>query len=162
MQSCDQQRLERFCSPHAGAFANIGDVVVLDIPGHKPGQPMTVLEVYRTTGEILCVWHGRGGTPNRATFHAAELRVIQRAPKSVDGALNFDPQIASVFQHPSLAAQLRSGGVTMCALVQINFDHEREITQEDLLDLTVRCNWHDDDGQLWVEHYPLITLMAAA
>src|SRR5690554_7487225 len=94
MQSCDQQRLERFRSPHAGAFANIGDVVVLDIPGHKPGQPMTVLEVYRTTGEILCVWHGRGGTPNRATFHAAELRVIQRAPKSVDGALNFDPQIA--------------------------------------------------------------------
>ncbi len=123
---------------------------------------MTVLETYHSKGEILCVWHGCCGTPNRATFNAVELRVTHRAPKVIDGGLNFDPNIASVFQHPSLAAQLRSGGVCMCALVQMDFEEDREITQEDLLDLTVRCNWHDHDGLLWVEHYPLITLMGAA
>jgi uncharacterized protein YodC (DUF2158 family) len=158
----ESARFERVFQSQSRAFIGVGDVVRLDIPGDAPAIVMTVVEVVRSRGRALCVWQSTGGAPQRAMFDVLQLEIVHRAPERIDGSLEFHPDIASVLQHPAIGAKLRSGGRAMSALVRFDVPDTEEYDDERLLDLAVECSWHDDDGLLWVEQYPLVALTGMA
>lgn len=162
MTTEESARFERVFQSHSRTLITVGDVVRLDIPGNEPQLVMTVVEVVRSRGRALCVWQSAGGAPQRAMFDVLQLEIVHRAPERIDGSLEFHPDIASVLQHPAIGARLRSGGRAMSALVRFDLPDTEEYDDERLLDLAVECSWHDDDGLLWVEQYPLVALTGMA
>ena len=155
-------RFERLLMAQSTSAMRPGDVVELDAAGAGSQLAMTVLEISPERDLALCVWHAQCGAPHRAPFELIRLNRIDRRPSGVNPSLRFDAEIAGVVQHPALGVRLRSGGAVMSGLVQYDIPDLEMVSDEKLLRLSVSCNWHDDAGDLRVEHYPLVALTGAA